>query len=259
MTEKRNAHAFTLVELLVVIGIISVLIALLMPALTKARASAIRVQCMSNHRQLAMGIIQYSIDNGGALPPAGIGDPAWVGSYMWYSGKYVGKYIGNQYGYRDDGLNSDATHNSSQISICPLFGSGTPGYDGLGIGLNECWDNGFGWGTNKYSQIKRSDKTLLLIDVAADASGYMAFFFEQFYQGDVGDNPPTQTRSWVGSNRVVAYRHGKQTIASFVDGHVEAFISEEADTPNTPNNQYGQGLHAAYLDHYLKYKAADNW
>jgi prepilin-type N-terminal cleavage/methylation domain-containing protein len=62
-------RGFTLVELLVVIAIIGVLVALLLPAVQAAREAARRQQCMSNLRQLGIGLANYESANG-AYPPA---------------------------------------------------------------------------------------------------------------------------------------------------------------------------------------------
>ncbi|MDB5172580.1 MAG: xcpT 4, partial [Phycisphaerales bacterium] len=62
---------FTLVELLVVIGIIAVLIAMLMPALRRAREEARRVQCASNLRQIGFALTSYANENKDYFPHCG--------------------------------------------------------------------------------------------------------------------------------------------------------------------------------------------
>src|SRR5438477_5285469 len=65
---RRASFGFTLVELLVVVGIIAVLIAILLPTLKKARAAANRAVCLSNIRQLGTGILMYCNENHGYFP-----------------------------------------------------------------------------------------------------------------------------------------------------------------------------------------------
>jgi len=65
-------HAFTLVEMLVAVALLSLLVALLVPSASRARERARGVACMSNLRQIAAGFIAYATDNEGWFPaPAG--------------------------------------------------------------------------------------------------------------------------------------------------------------------------------------------
>src|SRR5690349_12940905 len=62
--------AFTLVELLVVIGIIAILISILLPSLSRARAAANGVQCMANRRPIGQAMVMYYGEDKGFIPGA---------------------------------------------------------------------------------------------------------------------------------------------------------------------------------------------
>lgn len=81
ISSRSRRQAFTLVELLVVIGIIAVLIAIVLPVLGRVRENSKRIKCASNQRQIVLAIIMYANEHRQQLPGpciACINDPAVV-------------------------------------------------------------------------------------------------------------------------------------------------------------------------------------
>jgi len=81
-THPMKKDGFTLIELLVVIAIIAILAAMLLPALAKAKAKALNVQCVSNIKQVMLGVHLFAADNGDRMPFSTLKD----GSTPYYLG-----------------------------------------------------------------------------------------------------------------------------------------------------------------------------
>jgi prepilin-type N-terminal cleavage/methylation domain-containing protein/prepilin-type processing-associated H-X9-DG protein len=115
-------RAFTLIELLVVIAIIAILAAILFPVFAQAREKARSAACLSNTKQMGLGVSMYAQDYDETLPMGGNGGP--TGANRWYH--WVAPYTKNR-----------------QVSICPSAPGQKPGdYDVGGYGCNI---NVMGW------------------------------------------------------------------------------------------------------------------
>src|SRR5438552_9887230 len=117
--KRKLIGGFTLVELLVVIGIIALLISILLPALNKARRAAATVQCASNMKQIASAMLMYINQNKGKFPPCQIkaGGDVYPNGW-WFATELVRQnYIKAPSVYQTPGGNK--VFNRTNVFRCP--------------------------------------------------------------------------------------------------------------------------------------------
>ena len=213
---NRKIGDFTLIELLVVIAIIAILAALLLPALNRARDSAVTVKCLGNLKQMAILTHRYMEEFNFGLPNYASFKTSSFNNY------YIGRTLPEYYGCRS-GLNT--------ISVCPAESTfvDTLTYPQARLstyGFNHEYYSATGGFSRK--EIKNPSRVMM----NAENTGYRSQV--DFYAMDSATGSP---------HARIQFRHGGKmsTNVTFVDGH-----AEKRQLREVPTQQFYPGFTSKY-------------
>jgi prepilin-type N-terminal cleavage/methylation domain-containing protein/prepilin-type processing-associated H-X9-DG protein len=134
--QRQHRSGFTLVELLVVVGIIALLISILLPSLNRAREAANAVKCLSNLKQIGQALQLYAADNKNYVVPGMVirggssGDTRYNPGDYWPTILVANKYMSNPQVARNASQELNNTSNGNTVFRCP---SGTDLRYGVGV------------------------------------------------------------------------------------------------------------------------------
>jgi prepilin-type N-terminal cleavage/methylation domain-containing protein len=242
---KKNyalQKGFTLIELLVVIAIIAILAAMLLPALSKAKAKAKTIACTSNSKQIALAFTMYAGDFNDSFPPLNTGNYALgitPGKDLWWfqvldNGKYLtSSTISNNVWRCPAVMDSDISPDVTKYfhAVCEGYGpleNGLGNYFGgiIRYGLNT--DKSV-LGSRKVTQLKRVSQIWLMGDVGVPkySDDLLAVHVPRAYYTEISTYQPSgdlskPTGGWRTSPfKQPACRHYGRAVFSACDGHTE--------------------------------------
>lgn len=250
MNPLPQQRAFTLIEMLVVFAIISILAALLLPCLAKAKNKARMIEEMSAGRQLMLGVQMYADDHDGAVFPGYVtdanaiddhGQPLFFPENTRYPWRIV-PYLSGSMALIYSGVNrAKLTELQSQshaayvyaVSVFPSLGINSYFVGGNETEFPAASANAkFGGGTviTKINEAKRPSELMVFISARSAVSGNNA-------QGYYHVTPPyLKTRQWAANYSAslspnqwgfVAPRFNNRAVAALLDGHAENFSLRE--------------------------------
>lgn len=242
LPEYREREGFTLVELLAVVGIVSLLIGLLLPAMGRARAQSKSVACQSNLRQMMLATQMYQQNNAGRFPLA---------TYFVYRPPVRVEYNWDYIRTRDTSTGQTRIepgtlwwgNATSRVQQCPTF-------DGRSVGYTDDPHTGYNYNTSyvgremtvsgqipvppaRASQVRRPSQTAVFGDgqYSAGANKFMRSPFPT-----AGES--LTTGRWGGTQ---GFRHRGRTNVAFADGHVESQAERFTNTLPFEMTKVGPG------------------
>jgi prepilin-type processing-associated H-X9-DG protein/prepilin-type N-terminal cleavage/methylation domain-containing protein len=216
---SRQRSAFTLVELLVTVGIIAVLVSILVPAISLARGHANEVRCLANQRSLIQAMLLYAADNAGYLPP-----PNWDGA---------AKNAPTGWLYNPNALVPSGTFHQTDSTTGALY----PYLNNIEV--FRCNVDDGNWGSNTVQVVTSYMMNGALCDFGLKGSSYgdklrafksNAILLWEIPVDDPNDSGQVNDGADAPSEGITT-RHSNGSTVGFVDGHAElmtwaAFVNE---------------------------------